>query len=137
MKTNPMLIGQKAIIRIKPTHYPLIASWYENRDSVMPAIGDLSDCGYIADGRVAGWLYFTNSNIAMIEGIISDPDTVPSLRRESVFKLVGFLSDTALALGYTTIIGITKHPGMEDVCERLGYKECDYKVLILSEEGDE
>lgn len=93
----------------------------------------ISDLGYIVDGRVAGWLYVTNSNCAMIEGIIADPNTVPSLRQQSLRKLCGFLVDTALMLGYTNIFGISKHPSMAKVSKELGFKMSnDFKVFTLN-----
>jgi len=93
--------------------------------------------GYMADGRVAAWLYLTNSGIAMIENVISDPHSVPSLRRQSLQKLIGFLVDTATALGYTTIIGVTKNKGILDISRKFGFKEMkDYKLVVLNTEEE-
>lgn len=127
-----------AIRRLGSKDYELIESWYNKRDRDMPEPASFSDMGFIADGRVAGWLYVTNSNMAMIEGIISDPDTIPSLRRESLTKLCGFLIDTAFMLGYTHIFGITEHPSIEQVCEKMGFRQSKgFKVYVLSESEEE
>lgn len=99
----------------------------------MPDPRSLSNTGFIADNRVAGWLLLTNSNIALIEGIISDPDSVPSLRRESLDKLIGFMIDFCLASGYTQIIGITRHPRIEGVGKKFGFKPLpSHKILYLN-----
>ena len=65
--------------RVTSKDFPVIVHWYRQRKLTPPDPRALSDVGFIADGRVAGWLYLTNSNIAMIEGIISDPSSTPGL----------------------------------------------------------
>jgi hypothetical protein len=130
------LNGPPGIDRITRVHKDLIMSWWQQRGKRIDYKGTVSDLGFIADGRVAGWLYLTNSRVAMIEGIIADPCSVPSLRKASVRKLTGFLIDTALSLGYTRIFGISKHPGMARVSKEFGFKENVFKVYTLSVEKD-
>lgn len=114
-----------------------IAEWYKGYGLPIPSSSLLSDMGFIADGRVAAWLYVTNSGIAMIENVIADPKSIPSLRRTSLDKLIGFLVDTAVSLGYTTIIGVTKHPQILKVGKKFGFTEMkDYKLVALVT-GDE
>lgn len=125
--------GNRAIVRVTSDHYPTLKRWYEARGKETFNRHLISDLGYMVDGRVAGWLYLTNSNIAMIECIISDPGTVPSLRKESLNKLVGHLIDTAVNLGYIHIWGISKHPSIEKVAEKYGFKITEgFKVLTLT-----
>lgn len=116
---------------------PKIARWFKDRKLDTPSWHQLSDTGYIADDRVAGWLLCTNSSVAIIETIISNPATVPSLRRESLLKLGGFLVDTAMLLGYTNIICATKHPKLELTAHRLGFKETDLKFFVLNDGENE
>lgn len=99
----------------------------------MPAKASLSDMGWIADGRVAGWLYVTPSNVALIEGIIADPHTVPSLRAESMQKLSGFLIDYALLMGYTNLVVITEHPSVAEACKRFGFTESKHRVFLMND----
>lgn len=127
--------GYKGIKKMNYEHTQLALSWYEKHKMTAPNKHLLSDLGYMVDGRVAGWLYVTNSGIAMIENIISDPDSVPSLRRESLDKLVGFMVDVALSLGYTTIVGLTKHPQIFKLGNKFGFQEMkEYKLMVLSAE---
>lgn len=118
----------------KPRHYPIIAKWYTERGLPAPKMSTLSDTGFILDNRVAGWLYMTNSKLAMIEGIISNPQSIPSLRKTSLLRLCALLVDTALALGYTDIIGISEHPSVLEVGKKLGFKAKAYTLLSLKEE---
>lgn len=123
--------------RVTSKDFPVIVHWYRQRKLTPPDPRALSDIGFIADGRAAGWLYLTNSNIAMIEGIISDPSSTPSLRGESLDKLIGFMIDFSLQLGYTQILGITKHPNMEKkVKSKFGFKKLPHTVLYLDASYD-
>lgn len=133
MPLKSILRPSGSIVRVTPDHYPLITSWYEGHGTRIDNIEDaVSDLGYIADDRVAGFLYVTNSNCAMIEGVIANPHSVPSLRRASLRKLTGFLVDIALMLGYTNIFGISKHPSITKVARELGFKEhSDFKLVTL------
>jgi hypothetical protein len=129
----------KNLRKIGSKDFPLIVSWYKGHKQAVPDPRALSNTGFIVDNRVAGWVLLTNSNIALIEGIISDPNSIPSLRRESLNKLVGFLIDFCLAAGYTQIIGITKNPRIDLLGKRYGFKTLpDHKILYLnaSDDGD-
>lgn len=132
------LKGSRSLVKIERHHLPLIKRWYRARGLPVPKSGHFSTLGYIADGRVAGWLHLMNSDLAMIEGVIADPFSVPSLRRESLNKLIGTLVDTALSLGYPTIIGISNHESILSLGKKYGFKELkDFKVIILDTSGDE
>lgn len=120
------------IRRIKPSDHAMIAQWYRDYGQVMPEPSNFSSTGFICDERVALWIYLTNSNMALIEGIIANPNTVPELRRSSLNRLVGFAVDFCIAAGYTNILGITKHPSVEDLGKRYGFKTLkSHKILYL------
>lgn len=124
------------IIRYKPGNYKAVESWYRARGLKAPPPQYLSDMGYIADGRVAGWLYLTNSNVALIEGIISNPYSSPSSRRQSLKKLGGTLIDMALSLGYSVIKVETNHPSIQQIVEDMGFKEHEIKTFILHDSDE-
>jgi len=117
--------------RVTSKDFPKIVLWYRKRGLTPPDPRALSDVGFIADGRAAAWLYITNSNMAMIEGVISDPESTPSLRKESLNKLIGFIIDFAVSLGYTQIIGVTKHPNMLELVKRYGFKTLPHTLVYL------
>jgi hypothetical protein len=115
----------------------MIVSWYRERGMKAPDPRALSDSGFIADERVAVWVFLTNSNMALIDGVVSDPKTIASFRRESLIKLIGFCVDFCVQLGYTQIIGVTKHPSIESLGKKFGFKELSHKVIYLNAAGDE
>lgn len=99
-----------------------------------PKSQSLSTMGYISDERVAGWIYLTDSNICLIEGIIANPLTVPSLRRQSLKMLAAFLVDKALSMGYTNIIAVTKHHAIQKLCNDMGFvSDKEFKIYALRE----
>ena len=126
-----------ALRRIKPQDYPVIEGWYRKRKLSPPPWQDLSETGWIADDRVAGWLLCTNSSVALIEGLISNPDAMPSLRKESMLKLSGFLVDTALLLGYSKVIAVSKHPSVDKVAKQLGFKPTDLTFYLLDDDQED
>lgn len=135
-QTNIDMKVEGNIERIRPRHYKLLESWYAARGRKIDT-STFSDMGFIVDGRAAGFLYVTNSNLAMIEGIVADPYTIPSHRRLSIEKLVGLLMDTALSLGFTNIFGISKHPAIIKVGKKYGFKiHTDFLMLTYSEDKE-
>lgn len=126
------------IRRVKPSDFGLIAGWYAERGLHVPDMASFSDTGFIADDRAAGFVYLTNSNVAMIDALITNPTTVPSLRRESVAKLVGVMIEFAISLGCTNIIALTEHPAVRKLCAQHGFKKTKFECFILSDgEKDE
>lgn len=124
-------------VRYKHTMFPKIAGWYHKRGQPIPAPESMSDLGFIVDDRVAGFIYLTNSNLAIIEGVVANPDTVPSLRKASLKKLAGLLVDTAVSLGCTEVIAITKHPAVAELARYIGFRELpEHRVFLLSENDE-
>lgn len=99
-------------------------------------IKDLGNFGWVTDDRVAGWILLTEGSVAIIEGLISNPNTLPSQRRHSTKVLAAFLVETALALGYKNIAFASKHPNVIAIAENMGFKETDLKFYTLTD-GDE
>lgn len=125
------------IKKIRSQQLKQIAQWYRDRDKLSPTFAELNGAmGYMADDRVAGWLIPTPTCIAIIENLVSNPHTLPSERRMSMNKLTGFLVDTALALGYTTVICASSHPSVDKQAKRLGFKETNLKFYVLTDNDD-
>lgn len=115
----------------------MIAQWYRERGRQAPAPEILSDLGFIADDRVAGFIYLTNSSVAMLENVIANPTTVPSLRKESLRRLCGHLVDSCLLLGYTNIFALSNHPSIQKICKDMGFKDATFRVFTLAEKDEE
>lgn len=126
------------IVRWKPKdHYKAIASWFHARELPAPLPADLPEVGFIVDNRVAGWIYRTDSTVAFIDGIISNPNTLPSQRRQSLQVLAGVLVDYGISLGYRVIIATSSHPSIQELAPKYGLKPTDQKVYILVDRDDQ
>jgi hypothetical protein len=107
------------IVRYKPKqHYKAIASWFH------------------AHGLEA-WIYRTDSTVAMIDWVISNPFTLPSERRMSLKKLAGVLVDTAVALGYPDVIFTTTHENIKKIGVDMGFRPTKQQVFILDAFSDD
>ena len=63
-------------IRIfKPEDYSQLTGWFKHREMNVPPLDLLSNVGFIADDIAAGFIYTTNSSIAIIDCYISNPDS--------------------------------------------------------------
>lgn len=124
------------IKKIRRTELAQVSQWFKARGEAPPSFQRIHGAmGYMADNRVACWLVPTATSVAIIDGLISNPETVPSLRRESMVKLTGFLVDTALALGYTDIVCASRHPSVHKVAKQLGFEKTDLTFFVLSGAG--
>lgn len=121
------------IRRYNKSDYHLIASWYLKRGLPVPPKSMLPRTGFIVDDRVAGFLYLTDGNIALVDGLISDPDTIPAYRTQSLEKLCGLLIDTAVMYGYTNILAATTSPSVKSIAKKLSFKATDYELFLLKE----
>lgn len=114
-------------------HYKIIASWYHAREIEAPLPEQLPEIGYIVDNKVAGWLYRTDSSVAFVDGMISNPNSLPSARRHALNVLAGVLLDTASSLGYTTVLATTEHPSITNLVKKHGFNKTNQTLYILNE----
>ena len=100
-----------------------VASWCRARD-VPAAILDLKpDIGLIAPGIAVGFLYQTDSPVALIEGIITNPDASQDDRATGVRSIMLGLFDIARDLGFTYVWGYTTRPEMAEHGVRIGFRK--------------
>jgi hypothetical protein len=104
--------------------YQDIKGWFEHfkkKDVHCPLPDMLSSDGIITEYYnqkvCAGFLYTTNSNIAMIEFMISNPEAPTKLRKESLKKTLTALKTK----GYEILLNITSNRGYSRTLERYGY----------------
>jgi len=70
---------------------------------------------------IAGFIYQTNSKLAMIEGIISDPNYKDTKKRDNAVRALSLhLEETTKLMGYKYIISITDNKKMINLGIELG-----------------
>jgi RimJ/RimL family protein N-acetyltransferase len=97
--------------------------WTAPRKEIMPqnGTGGVMVCDG-DEGIVAGFLYLTNSESALIEWIISNPNYRHKENRKKAIKLViTKLEEVAKHAGKTYIFCSLQHPSLIKVHEELGY----------------
>lgn len=108
-----------------PEDHALVAGWWEKRGwRVIPQAG-LPPTGAIAyDGEkpiACAWLYKSDSCVAMIGFFISNPESTARQAHEGIKLIVGALSETAEAQGYTTIFCTVIKEGLAKAIESQGF----------------
>jgi hypothetical protein len=69
----------------------------------------------------AGFLYLSNSKVAWLDWIVSNPQYRQSDRKDALEVLIMGLEDVARHQGYNTIISIARNKSLINIHERLGY----------------
>jgi hypothetical protein len=112
--------------------YEDVKSWFthlKKRVKGCPTKDMLSLDGYITEYYnqkvCAGWLYTTNSNIAMIEFVIANPDVKTDIRKESLKKLLTHLEALAKTKGYEILLIITSNKGYSRTLSSYGFERGD------------
>ena len=70
---------------------------------------------------MAGFLYLSNSKVAWLDWIVSNPDYREADRKEALELLINTLEKVAIAQGYEIIITISKNKNLIDTHKKLGY----------------
>lgn len=126
------------IVRYKPKeHYKAVASWYHARGLEAPTPDKLPETGFIVDGIVAGWLYRTDSSVALIDGVISNPATLPGRRRLALKRLAAVLTDLAVATGYPDVIFTSANPAIQQLGVDMGYRPTEQRLYVLDGSEDD
>jgi hypothetical protein len=70
---------------------------------------------------VSGFLYLTNSNVAWMEWIISNPEYKENDRKEAIELLIKELENVALSMNKTIILSVGRNKGLINAHRGLGY----------------
>lgn len=115
-------------------HYDLLKKWYEDHEQKMLDKSLIPGIGLVVDNCVAGFLYQTDSKLAIIENYISDKNSTKEQRHNAIIALTNGLYEVAHQLGYRTILSFTNNSGLLDKQDKLSYKIVakDMNVLMRS-----
>lgn len=115
---------------LKPDDYQILVGWWKFWRFTPPSIEFLPDYGtggiILEDEEgtayCAGFLYETNSDVAWMEFIVSNPGIKDKkLRSQSLDFLIEELSNFALREGFTWIFSSLKHPSLIKAYESQGF----------------
>lgn len=69
----------------------------------------------------AGFLYLSNSKVAWLDWIVSNPEYKDKDRKQALELLINTLEEVAKQQGYSVIITITKSKHLIDTHKKMGY----------------
>ncbi len=81
--------------RVVDLDFDEIKRWFGIRDERFPDRSLFPDTGFIIDGIAAGFVYFTDSSIAIIDCYISNPDTDQLSRSDALNAITESLINSA------------------------------------------
>jgi hypothetical protein len=101
-------------------------SWPEWEQHPNKDLLPLNGCGGLIVEKeeipiVAGFLYLTNSKVAWLEWIVSNPDYRENDRKEAIELLINTLEQIAIEQGYKIILSIGRNKGLIETHKKLGY----------------
>lgn len=104
-------------------HAPLLAAWYRDRGMASDA-GVLSTyprTGFIVGGIIAGFVYITDSSVAIVDQWVSCPESSPEDRRMASELLLIALEGAAREAGALFISLCTPVGTVTSLAESRGY----------------
>lgn len=111
--------------------YKIVASWWEGYGQAPVPIHLLPWIGYIVDDVAAGFLYQTDSGIALLENFISNKDSRADARSDALDQITSALVKKAEELGYLHIIAFSSLPAIEERARKHGFSvgHKNYKIM--------
>ena len=96
--------------------------WPEVNRSVLPLNGLGGIMVYKNNIPIAaGFLYLSNSEVAWLDWIVSNPEYKDEDRKQALELLINTLEEVAKQQGYSVIITITKSKHLIDTHKKMGY----------------
>lgn len=122
-------MNKKFVFRfLNENDYNTICRWWKWwRWPVLPKeiLPDNGKGGYMVEKNgipiVSGFLYFTNSKVALLEWIVSNPDYRESDRKEAIETLINNIEYSCKKLDIKYIFSIGRNKPLIDIHEKLGW----------------
>lgn len=122
--------------RFRPEHLAELGRWYVARGLPAPTSGVLPRVGYIVPGLAAGFLYRTDSEIALLDGFVSNPEAPPLDRGRAISRVLeALIAEVSTGAGVSHLVGLTRVRGMERLVERAGFASGDGYRLFSRKVG--
>ncbi len=121
------------VVYNKDKHYDMLCEWWKAHSWTAPAPGFLSDTGIIIqnnDGKclLAGWIYETNSAIALLEFIVANPDYSKEERDGAFSALMETAEKYLKSRNFSAIFISTENKALMRRLEKYNFKKTDQNV---------
>lgn len=119
------------IKRINDQDLPILNSWCREWGMSPFPEGWLPPTGFWVPGVLAAFLYKTDSKLAYIECVISNPGVGKEERREALFAVNEAIEDEAKASGFQYLMGLSANKSITEAGNMKNYKLSEYKYATM------
>lgn len=109
--------------RYKPEHYAQVKGWWEAYGQPVIPEASLPKVGFIVQGLAAGFLYQTDSDLALAENFITDPVSYWADRSAALDAILEAITAYATQSGFRHVLGLTTSQAMYERCLRFGFRD--------------
>lgn len=122
-----------ALMKITPfiaaEHYPTLSAWWRDQRWPPVPLDMLPELGLVVtddhEAHAAGWLYTTNSPIALIEWLVGNPNSSHETRGQALDTLIEALTRAAHSRGFRHVWSSLVHDRLIERYKRLGFTVAD------------
>jgi hypothetical protein len=108
-------------VRFDPkVHHELLNQWRKPWGELMTPEA-LPQVGFVVPDKAAGFLYRTDSSVALIEGIIAAPGLSREERNGAVDAIVAAVRDEARRQGFKLLLGYSQLDAIKVRAEKFGF----------------
>ncbi len=109
-------------------HSKLVRAWGKKHRFPLPPKQMLPAIGYVVNEAACGFLYLTDSKIALLEWVFGNPEKTKEERAEALDVLFSLLEKTAKELKYEMLFTMAGTDAYRSIVERNGFEETDKNV---------
>ena len=117
--------------RFTPSDLVSISAWHVAHGLPPVPAEIVPKVGLVAPGVAALFIYQTDSSIALIEGLISNPAAPLRDRIEAIDQLMDACTELAFSMGFKQVIGFPKDNGTLKRAKRHSYEDLGPCRMIL------
>lgn len=107
-------------------------SWYFERGMLGISLESLPQVGFVIEGVAALFVYLTDSNIALIEGLVTNPKKSLMKRERAVRLLVSQCESYAKQIRQKVVVLIEKK-SVRGLAKNLNYKSVGFFEMLVKE----
>lgn len=120
-------------VKFKPElHYLEMAKWSRGHGSNLPSLSLFPENGWVVPGFCAMFLYMTDSGVAFMENLISNPDAPYSLVSPALDACIAATLQGAKDLGVQFVWGTTFIPGVVGRARQHGFRVMPQKYKLMA-----
>jgi hypothetical protein len=110
-------------------NYNMLVEWWKGHEWPIIPFDSLPKTGIIVNDIVAGFLYSSDSNVCMLEWIISDPNSDKEKRKESLNILIDKICHIAKDMGFKYCFTFVKNKGLINTLKENSFNKTDEEMI--------